>query len=194
MNKRSRLNVTPVTWWVLQPCFSVSWQWVNRATWPLFSCPFSHSQPPSRTSICLDQSVDFTSTFPSPFKTSESSWTPWYDQISGILLIICCVFVYISSYPFLASPLIIEGRLNSRTSWLKHGSISTTRKLLRLQNIVGEHSRENILKGNIQRPELDKTHHYLIFICVFQFKNYSMVKENSQWKALQFFICNSRAL
>lgn len=100
----------------------------------------------------------------------------------------------ISSYPFLASPLIIEGRLNSRASWLKHGSISTTRKPHRLQNIVGEHARENILKGNIQRPELDKTHHYLIFICVFQFKNYSMVKENSQWKALQFFICNSRAL
>ena len=47
------------------------------------------------------------------------------------------------------------------------GSISIRRKLHRLENIAGEHSRENKLKGNIQRPELDKTHHYLIFSMCF---------------------------
>lgn len=39
---------------------------------PCFACPFSpfsHSQSPSMPSICLDQSVDFANSFPSPFET-----------------------------------------------------------------------------------------------------------------------------
>ena len=193
--QRNHLNVIPFTWWMLQPCFSVSWQWVNLATRPLFSCPFSHSHPPSRTSICLDQSVDFTSIFPSPFKTSESSWTPWYDQKLGTLLIICCVFVYISPNPFLASPLIIEGRLISRASWLEQSAL-----YLQEGNCTGFRiSQESILEKvhwteTYRDQSLIKHITILYSICAFQFKNYLVVKENSQWSALQFFICNSRAL
>lgn len=45
-------------------------EWTDRLA-PCFACPFSpfsHSPSPSRPSICLDQSVDFANTFPSPLK------------------------------------------------------------------------------------------------------------------------------